>query len=249
MGTDIHIAVEVRNPEGGWTSADEWESEIENEGTPEQYTSWHIPYEKQIYTGRNYDLFAILANVRNGTGFAGVKTGDGFNVIADPRGLPEDCDERIREWSDWGHSHSWLTLAEILAFDWTQTTVLEGDLHWETFERWSQWERGRGESPELWAGWSSGEKRLTMEEADECLGRLREARRTLHSLRDASEEERVRAESVVKTLEAEYKPFIIRCRWTQFYYQCAANFWATAIPRLLRYGKPEDVRIVFFFDS
>jgi hypothetical protein len=44
------------------------------------------PYEKR--SGRNYDLFAILADVRNWRGFAGVD-----------RGLPED-----------------VTLADLLAF-------------------------------------------------------------------------------------------------------------------------------------
>jgi len=32
----------------------------------------------EIDGNRNYDLFAILANVRNGHGFAGIKTGGGI---------------------------------------------------------------------------------------------------------------------------------------------------------------------------
>jgi hypothetical protein len=39
---------------------------------------------------RSYHTFAVLANVRNGVGFAGIKTGETWEPIADPRGLPED---------------------------------------------------------------------------------------------------------------------------------------------------------------
>ena len=42
--------------------------------------------------------------------------------IAEPRGLPDDCDPRVRACSNYwgadGHSHSWLTLSELTAYDW-----------------------------------------------------------------------------------------------------------------------------------
>lgn len=44
---------------------------------------------------RNYDVFAILANVRNGTGFAGIKTSSGFDPIDTPRGLPDDLSAEV----------------------------------------------------------------------------------------------------------------------------------------------------------
>lgn len=39
---------------------------------------------------RHYQLFAALAGVRNGVGFAGVPTGEAIKPIAEPRGLPAD---------------------------------------------------------------------------------------------------------------------------------------------------------------
>ena len=49
-------------------------------------------------------LFAILAGVRNGYGFAGCDTGDGFRPIAPPRGLPGDVSpevaEEARRWTE-----------------------------------------------------------------------------------------------------------------------------------------------------
>lgn len=38
---------------------------------------------------RHYQLFAVLAGVRNGVGFAGVKTGEAVTPIAAPRGYPD----------------------------------------------------------------------------------------------------------------------------------------------------------------
>lgn len=40
--------------------------------------------------GRHYQLFAVLADVRNGHGFAGIKTGDCVTPISEPRGFPDD---------------------------------------------------------------------------------------------------------------------------------------------------------------
>lgn len=74
MGTDIHPIVQVRR-EGVW----------ENVKIPEDGRYGNI------LDGRHYDLFAILGNVRNGYGFAGVVTGSGFVPISDCRGIPEDA--------------------------------------------------------------------------------------------------------------------------------------------------------------
>ena len=74
MGTDIYPVVEVRDVNGAWTA-------IMPPGE-QRHTSWDF--------GRSYDCFAVLAGVRNGRGFAGVDTGDGFNPISKPRGLPND---------------------------------------------------------------------------------------------------------------------------------------------------------------
>lgn len=68
------------------------------------------------YDGRCYDDFAILADVRNSAGFA---------PIADPKGVPKDASKKylkkVEQYGGDGHSHSWVTLQELLAFDWNQT--------------------------------------------------------------------------------------------------------------------------------
>lgn len=86
---------------------------------------------------RNYDSFAVLANVRNGAGFAGCDTGEGWPYISNPRGLPDDLElvgyDRV-ETPTWywnfdtkkenpqnevwmgDHSFSWLTLTDLENF-------------------------------------------------------------------------------------------------------------------------------------
>jgi len=93
MGCDIHSYVEVRR-DGSWRRA----------------VDATEPFDWQ-----DYGLFGFLADVRNHSHSP---------VIAEPRGLPDDADllpfEREEAlWCDY-HSHSWLTLAELLAYDYDQ---------------------------------------------------------------------------------------------------------------------------------
>jgi hypothetical protein len=104
MGTDIHGRIQSR-----WNDNHKWHDSGE------------------IERDRNYLMFAILANVRNGSGFAGVATHEPIVPIDEPRGLPDDADDVAQVWTtgntkadvecDYGeHSQSWLLLSEILAW-------------------------------------------------------------------------------------------------------------------------------------
>ena len=127
MGCDVHFAAEAKGEDGRW----HWTA---------------LPINKD----RNYDLFAILADVRNGRGFAGVETGQGFVPISEPRGFPADMDpashgpefnedEEI-PWEEYKekyyrriapkgvdyHSESWLLASEIFNYDYDQRTLICG---------------------------------------------------------------------------------------------------------------------------
>src|SRR5262249_46209472 len=127
MGCDIHFYVE-KQVNGAWYSADKWapNEDAGDEGEP----ILALAYKNRFYSDRNYNLFGILANVRNGSGFAGCDTGDGFVPISEPRGIPDDVSKEVKaeadRWDGDGHSHSWLTVTELMAYDWTQTTKLRG---------------------------------------------------------------------------------------------------------------------------
>lgn len=107
MGCDIHMYVEYKSFD-------------------DKYTDWHCgdyfqiddpvtdkPAIKRIELSgdRDYDLFAVLADVRNY---------DLVDYIAEPKGLPNDATEFVkREYSDWAgdaHSCSYFTLQELIEY-------------------------------------------------------------------------------------------------------------------------------------
>lgn len=236
MGCDIHFYVENR-VSGVWQSADKW--------TPNKYAGdegeppLSLDYKDRFYSGRNYNLFGILANVRNGRGFAGINTGDGFVPISEPRGLPEDVSEQVGAESDrWdvdGHSHSWLTVAELLAYDWTQTTRLRGYVSAAGYYTWNRWRREDGDGPESYCGDIGGRGIKKVSE--------QELRRRIEELTGGDWH---RQEDKVKEgLASVY----CQVEWEQPYYKPACDFLSLTMPRLWRLGKPEDVRVVFFFDN
>lgn len=228
MGCDIHFYVEKREGDR-WVSADTWKVDPRwpDEG----------PSCKEFYSDRNYNLFAILANVRNGYGFAGCETGEGFTWIADPRGLPTDLSPELNAYAKrhMDHTPSHLLLSEVLAFDWTQTATLYGTINGPGRLAWSDYARERGDPPREWCGGVSGPKieHTTPELLDQRIAQLRE--QGWQGLK----------ERVAASLENVYA----RYSWTSSYGRCCKEFWSDTIPKLLRVGRPEDVRLVFWFDS
>lgn len=248
MGCDIHLYAERRNAAGQWESADKWGPDKYDESDGRQV----VDYDNRFYRGRNYDLFAILADVRNGRGFAGVSTGDGFQPIDAARGLPPDCDQRIsadaQRWGSDGHSHSWLTVAELLAFDWTQFSKHRGVVDAAEFVRWCGYRRERGLGPESYCGGVSGRsvQNISVEEMEQRIAAIKQPFIDRNSYGWIEEFEA----AVIKELaDHSREHFYCSVEWNETYYRSAANFWSECIPKLLRLGKPDDVRIVFWFDN
>jgi hypothetical protein len=159
MGTDVHAVWQAKK-DGKW---------VDIESTWDQ--------------DRHYFLFAWLADVRNGYGFAGIPTHDAIKPIAPRRGLPEDftvvdgedhpvacieaIDPRRREWLDedekgnpvaWlgDHSHSWLTADEILAAERPGAVRKDGVLTLEQYHAWD-----KESQPEAWCGGVMGPNLVT----------------------------------------------------------------------------------------
>src|SRR5579864_445476 len=99
MGCDIHAAIEVKK-DGKWTAFKEKIFKYAWYDPDSDYAPFREQFTSTPYAERNYDTFAILANVRSGHGFAGCLTGDGFEPISDPRGLPDDVDPETARDSD-----------------------------------------------------------------------------------------------------------------------------------------------------
>lgn len=242
MGCDIHLYVEKKVGEN-WTALDKFEREEPDEDYEAGYIS--VPYSDRLYSGRNYDLFAILADVRNGSGFAGCKTGDGFVPIAMPRGIPDDASAEVKEiaeqWDVDGHSHSFFTLRELLDYDWTQTTKKTGWVDFAEWERWSRYARHHGEGPQSYCGGGGGAniEHVSAEEMDARVSKYRELQRADNDAAKefASSQASVYAQAV----------------WETSYFRAADDFFACTLPRLLKLAGGtaglDDLRIVFFFDN
>lgn len=125
MGCDIHLFAEkLVTPKWWqfwkklkWISIDKYTPNSDF-GEYDNEPELHIEPESRFYSGRNYNLFCALAGVRRYM-FIGEAA-----IVSNPKGLPVDCCEEIKEESrkcgSDGHSHSWNTLAELEAFDWSE---------------------------------------------------------------------------------------------------------------------------------
>lgn len=202
MGCDIHEWVEVRDP--GCNDVGPWKMST---------------YSPELW--RNYDMFAILANVRNGHGFAGVKTGESFNPICEPKGVPEDASPEylaeVEQWDADGHSHSWFTVQELLDYDWNQETQKQG---WCSASEYLVFKE-KGAPTSYSGGVMGGQiKHVSNEEMDRLI---------------ESGQSTVNHYTLVK--------------WKIKYKDHCQQLLEEVLPKLRELGPPEDVRLVFFFDN
>jgi len=232
MGCDIHLYVEKKNELGVWESVEEFKTEEYDDEV-----HYYVERKNSFYNGRNYNLFAILADVRNGRGFAGVKTGEGFNPISEPKGIPEDVSEMVeklaRQWDCDRHSHSYFTVEELLAYDWTQTTTLWGVVsarEYEQYDRMRNYQYG----PDSYSGSVSGPSVKHVSE--------QEMKNLLESIKDSRG-------WVDKEKLKEHTNVFTSVSWEVPYYSAAGSFLSETIWKLLKVGSPDKVRIVFWFDN
>jgi hypothetical protein len=117
MGCDIHMYAEVRNKKTnkwekvGKVFKNEWyDPEQKTKVYEEHGYEWNAQFTDQPYDERNYDVFAVLAGVRRDA-----------TPIDKPRGLPEDISDEVKQIAENdpdGHSYSYLTLKELLSYNW-----------------------------------------------------------------------------------------------------------------------------------
>ena len=233
MGCDIHMQVE-RRENSVWTRVEtlparpcHWCSGrghyTERDGIkPECYFCKGTKVLTGPYDARNYATFSVLANVRNG---------GNIEPIAEARGLPKDAthatgvdeDGRSREEYEYGeHSQSWLTLDEVLAYDWKQRIADEGFVDAETFAEWDA--AGAKGSPKSSCGGVDG-------------GRVKHV---------SNQEMRRRARKP-NEWEKNDVPYTL-VHWEVPLCEYAETFLAF-VESLSSLGEPADIRLVFGFDS
>ncbi len=255
MGCDIHFYVEKKDGDQ-WVSADNWTDDKYEPGT------LSIDYDDRFYNGRNYNLFAILADVRNGVGFAGCDTGDAFVPIASPRGLPSDVSPQIQresgEYGSHGHSHSYFTVAELKAYDWAQSTKHRGWVDAWNFEVW----RTEGK-PHNWSGGVSGPSIEHV--SNQEVARLIDSG-DLHWTSEPPDknswDHRTYTLPLSRSMQsvgfptgtlgadiAKGRQYYTLVEWEEPYSVSANEFLTETLPKLEALGSPDDVRIVFWFDN
>lgn len=262
MGTDIHLWAQSRGRylSGGVERVGEWE----RVNPPPKFRAlpWEVQDGKKAldevdgreaaqwalrwYDARNYRVFAMLADVRNGFGFAGCPTGDRIEPIAGARGWPDDLgdlawvaradeDYHIADGDVYpgDHTASWLTLRELDAYDWTAGSRRCGVISFEQFaQRKLTGETGQ---PDYWCGATSGPGIFTIEQ-------------------DAAEEQWANTGALVAPEGGQGH---VRIWWGMNRAEMAGEFYTRVLPglrALLRPDEgwrvtPDDVRIVFNFDS
>lgn len=190
MGCDIHIQIEKR-VNGKWERVP-WVDEFKR-NYPETYGHLDGALDMPaLFDNRNYDLFGVLADVRNGT------WGEEHPPIASPRGWPDDmaapqiCDGEPEWLGD--HSFSWVTLRELQEYPWDEPVKKRG---WVSHEEAAKF-RSDGVPPVSYsAGGSHGEY----------------------------------------------------IDWTESRRVDVRNWPDAILPILATLGSPDDVRLVFGFDS
>lgn len=147
MGYDIHVVIQRQNGNIWETIPGPHPSELRR---------------------RDYDLFGILGNVRNGSGFAGVKTAEEWPSIAPDRGLPEGF--IVDDNTDVGdHSFTFIYLNELQEFDWDFTVnTLYGIVPAKTYEEL----KGQNVRPSSYSGGISGPGIVTYEPSNYELAKL-----------------------------------------------------------------------------
>lgn len=125
-----------------------------------------------------------------------------------------------RRWGVDGHSHSWVILAELLAYDWQgQRTKLRG---WVSGSECRLWKESGAAWPPRYCGGVSGRNILHVS--------IQELQRRIAKGQDVTN-------------------YYALAEWEATYAECAGRFLTDVLPALQALGPTEDVRLVFWFDN
>lgn len=217
MGCDIHAAIEYFDG-AAWRSYLVHNPLAVLRGDEEELTA-------SIKLDRNYNLFAILGNVRNS-----------FDLVSitDSRGLPGDISEGTRKALSYEHSATFIMLQEILDFDWEQVYIESGTTDAVTIKEWYPRRHKLGKNFPSW--W--------------CLGTNR-PHLSYYDMLDYIKKGNVKEAEVPSMFETKGHPVAV-IQWAVPYSEAAEQFFELAVTPMkelaIQYGT-ENVRIVMDFDS
>jgi len=184
-----------------------------------QHLYWSGPWDDNYdLRGRNYAWFALLAGVR----------GHLDPMIAPDRGLPKDVSPEVLRQStqidDDGHSHSWVTLRELLEYDWNNHIIQNSE---SVNKRQFLCFKTRKSNSEYFS--SLYDTANMIEITNDQMGQL--------------------CLGVYGMLD-ERKHYFTTVEWDETYRECVGEKYVQGIiDKLSEYGDPDEVRLVFWFDN
>lgn len=211
MATDIRVCPEISR--GG-----RWERIAD------------VPVVDTINNFRDYEVFSVLASVRNHRfASADFRTGGGYEPISEPRGFPADMSQETRHFfyleAPEGfdiqfHTPTWLRLDEILDYDWNKVTWHSGlipESEWSSYLELGQ--------PNEWLRDVSGHDvvKLTSEQM--------QALKNGTFPRDPD------------------KRYYCEVKWATTYWEDCGWFVNLVRDLFRSYGEPSHIRLVMAFDS
>lgn len=262
MGCDIHLYAEAKTPHG-------WQCIQPPRGGPRDQTPkapYRIEHEHDLaadlepwFSDRNYDLFSMLADVRNEPG--------GPVPIFPCRGMPEDtCPEIAAMFDQWGvdgHSHTHFTVAELRAYfdrmkdrTYTDHGVVDG----KTFEHL----QSTGERPTMWSKSILGHGIVTVTEQmyrsiqhlvkhDKTANRWRENQTVLRAVDAPSHFRGIPNRFDMLSREGKPAPdeqglysIYVQTMWARRY-ECPS--FLALLDELSAYGPEDSIRVVCWFDN
>lgn len=265
MGTDIHPLVEIKKDGEWYVPEEQYRIEHDTWGD-EEYVYMTTFGEKEIVRSyRNYSSFAILADVRNGIGFAGVDTGDRVEPFDYPRGMPNDVSDMGRRWFEQAdHTPSYFSLEELkkgFSENYFKTINKRGWVDYKTFSRF-MWDNEMTEydinnmsdndiekmyntrairSPETWSGGVSGSRIIHLSFRDMLQWYKKYG--LIHDYKDIEDEDD--RETLINVY--------VNIQWTKLIGDTIplVKDW---IQELSSYAKEHDleddeIRVLFYFDS
>ena len=226
MGCDIHDFVEIK-VNGKW------------EMLGDVFETYDRLPTRHPYDGRCYSLFALLAGVR----------GRDILPIAEPKGIPDDASidyfEECKKWEGDGHSHSYLTLKEIIEYPlWDMEIPINGILDVNEYKNIF------GSDDTRYCAWKNdlNSYLISNREMDEYINDS-QAFLNKHADRLINEKIASYGENVIR----DEMKFFTEVEWYYSPRKWASGFFLNkTLPRMVELAPDGDydrIRLVFFFDN
>lgn len=224
MGRYVNVSIEFKQKDGNWKPL-KVPKKYNKCGNPPALLDW----------GKAYRELAILANIYNSQKLGHYDTGFLFNFVSDKRGLPEDISKEA-----WSACHnddcpgSWVTLQEILDFDWDQPGKIRA---WVDFSHYEEWIRKRElcRWPSQWSYLVGGVTLVTREEMDNIIKE------------NIGEKRGEEYEQALGKAKEKYEDYYCQIEWEPSHKEAASLLWNVFMPKMLSLGKKygyNNVRLI-----